>query len=50
MFDAYIGNGTGHRTATMMAPLLLTNGPVTTVKLGFTVVGQAHGGRGGDTS
>ena len=23
----YLGNGTGHRTATMAAPLLLTSGP-----------------------
>ena len=25
--DAYLGNGTSHRTATMTAPLLLTSGP-----------------------
>ena len=28
MLNAHLGNGTGHRTATMAAPLALTNGPV----------------------
>ena len=28
LLDAHLGNGTGHRTATMTAPLLLTSGPV----------------------
>ena len=28
MLDAHLGNSTGHRTATMTAPLLLTSGPV----------------------
>ena len=28
LLDACLGNGTGQRTATMMAPLVLTSGPV----------------------
>ena len=27
LLDAHLGNGTGHRTVTMAAPLLLTSGP-----------------------
>ena len=27
LFDAHLGKGTVHRTATMVAPLLLTSGP-----------------------
>ena len=28
LLDAHLGNGTGHRTVTMVAPLVLTSGPV----------------------
>ena len=37
---AHLGNGTGHRTATLVAPLLLTSG----MKLCFTVMGQSQWG------
>ena len=46
LFDADLANSTGHRTATIVAPplllLLLTSGPVSSMKLCFTVVGQAQ--------
>ena len=28
LLDAHLGNGTGRRTVTMVAPLVLTSGPV----------------------
>ena len=43
MLDAHLGSGTGCRTVTIVAPLLLTSG---LARYGFTVLDKPDGGMG----